>query len=180
MAKTKRSTGKRKKKVKHDAYLQAIVIIIFSIVFAILIYGQTGSFGRGLSNVLGGLMGWIKYIVPVGTFIVGIILTKEQKEFVMPKIIQYVVIILCVCGFMSLIQLSTGELSVNGEFSNTISLAYDEGVTNRGGGAIRSINCNTYDEMHRRSIICSINWSCYTSYDIYIWNKASRTSRQVF
>ncbi len=54
MEKTKKNTGngtkKRKKKVnKQDAYIQAIIIMIISIVLAILIYAQTGTFGKGLS-----------------------------------------------------------------------------------------------------------------------------------
>lgn len=43
MGKAKRSTGKKKKKAKQDAYLQAIVIIIISLLLAVLIYGQTGT-----------------------------------------------------------------------------------------------------------------------------------------
>ena len=110
------TTAKRKKKVKKDAYLQAIIVIIFSIVLAVLVYGQTGTFGRGLSTMLGGLIGWIKYAVPIGSFIVGIVLTKESKELVMPKIIQFIIIILCICGTFSLFQLSSRELSINVEF----------------------------------------------------------------
>ena len=90
MAKTKKSTGKRKKKVKKDAYVQAIFVIIFSLVLAVLIYGKTGTLGVGLSKVLGGLVGWIKYIIPVGIFVVGMVLTKESKELVGPKLIQFV------------------------------------------------------------------------------------------
>lgn len=43
MGKAKRSTGKKRKKAKQDAYLQAIVIIIISLLLAVLIYGQTGT-----------------------------------------------------------------------------------------------------------------------------------------
>lgn len=143
MGKTKKkvtkSAGKRKKKVKQDAYVQAIVVMIISILLAVLIYGQTGTFGRGLSTMLGGLMGWIKYIVPIGAFIVGMVLTKESKELVVPKMIQFAIIILCICGIMSLSQLSGRELSINDEFSNIISEAYDRGTENKGGGAIGAL-----------------------------------------
>ena len=144
MGKTKKSTNTKSKKTKgksktQDAYVQAIIVIIFSILFAVLIYGQTGSFGRSLSEMLGGLMGWIKYIVPVGTFIVGIILTKEQKEFVIPKIAQFIVIILCISALMGLIQISSKELNIDDNFSDIIGIAYDEGAINRGGGAIGAL-----------------------------------------
>ena len=137
-AKSTKATN-RKKKIKQDAYLQAIIVIIFSIVLAILVYGQTGTFGRGLSTMLGGLIGWIKYAVPIGAFIVGIVLTKESKELVMPKIIQFLVIILCICGTLGLFQLSSRELSINDDFSSIISGAYDMGTENKGGGAVGSL-----------------------------------------
>ncbi len=139
MAKTKKSTGKRKKKVKKDAYVQAICVIIFSLLLAVLIYGQTGSFGRGLSATLGGIMGWIKYIVPIGTFIVGIVLIKEQKELVIPKLIQFGIIILCISGTMSLIQISNKELNKSEDFGKVVNLAYEFGENNKGGGAIGAL-----------------------------------------
>lgn len=138
-AKTKKSTGKRKKKVKQDAYVQAIIIIIISLVLAVLIYGRTGTLGKGLSMVLGGLMGWIKYLVPIGAFVVGIILTKEDKRFVMPKIIQYGVIILCICGIMGLLQISNHHISISGDFGDAVSKAYEYGESDKGGGALGAI-----------------------------------------
>ena len=143
MGKAKRSTGKntgkKKKKIKKDAYVQAIVVIIFSLLLAVLIYGQTGTLGRGLSKALGGLIGWIKYLVPIGTFIVGIVLTKEAKELVIPKIIQFLVIILCICGTMSLVQISKKELNTTQDFNDIISQSYDYGEINKGGGAIGAL-----------------------------------------
>lgn len=147
MAKTKKSTGKRKKKVKKDAYVQAICVIIFSLLLAILIYGQTGTIGRGLSVTLGGIIGWIKYIVPIGTFIVGIVLIKEQKELVIPKLIQFGVIILCICGTMSLGQISNNELNKSDDFGNIINAAYEFGEGNKGGGAIGALIAVPMDKM---------------------------------
>lgn len=120
----RKTTGKRKKK-KQDAYVQAIIVMIFSILLAVLIYGKTGTFGKGLSLMLGGLMGWIKYIVPVGAFVVGIVLTRESKEFVVPKLIQFLVIILCVSALMSCFQISGNHLNVSDDFGDLISRAYD-------------------------------------------------------
>lgn len=139
MGKKKKSTVTRKKKAKQDAYLQAIIVIIISILLAVLIYGQTGAFGRGLSQMLGGLFGWIKYLIPIGAFVVGIILTKEQKEFVMPKIIQFLIVVLCVCGLMGLIQISSREININDDFGDIISQVYDKGTENKGGGAVGAL-----------------------------------------
>ncbi len=128
----------RKKKARQDAYVHAIVIMIFSILLAVLIYIQSGYIGEHLSPMLGGFMGWIKYLVPIGTFIIGITLIKEERDFVMPKVLQYIIIIMCVCAFMTSIQLS-GEnrvLNINDEFSEIVSQAYDLGTENKGGGVL--------------------------------------------
>ena len=131
----------RKKKAKQDAYIHALIIIIVSIVLAILIYIQSGYIGEHLSPTLGGIIGWIKYLLPVGTLVIGITLIKEDKEFVAPKIMQYVVIILCICAFMTSMQLS-GEnkvLNINDDFSKITSKAYDLGVKNQGGGVVGAL-----------------------------------------
>ncbi len=136
MATKKRVT--KKKKVKQDAYIHAIVIMIISILLGVLIYIQSGYIGEHLSPMLGGIVGWIKYLIPIGTFIIGITLIKEDKEFVMPKVTQYLVIILCICAFMTSLQLS-GEnkiLDIDNDFSEIVSKGYDLGTENKGGGVI--------------------------------------------
>ena len=131
----------RKKKTKQDAYIHAIVVMIFSVLLAVLIYVQSGYIGEHLSPMLGGLMGWIKYLVPIGTFLIGITLIKEEKEFVFPKIMQYAIIILCICAFITSMQLSSKNkvLNVDDDFSNIVSQAYDMGTENNGGGVIGAL-----------------------------------------
>ncbi len=140
MAKKRRKVTKKRKK-KQDAYVHAIVIMIISILLAVLIYMQSGYIGRQISPMLGGLMGWIKYLVPIGTFIIGISLIKEEKEFVMPKMIQYLVIILCVCAFMTSMQFSGDNklLNINDEFSKIVTESYDLGEDNIGGGVFGAL-----------------------------------------
>ena len=65
----KRGNGKRaKKKTKKSADLDLIIIslIILSILLAVLIYTNAGKVGTFLSPLLGGLVGSIKYVIPVG------------------------------------------------------------------------------------------------------------------
>ncbi len=131
----------RKKKSRQDAYIHAIVIMIISLLLAVLIYIQSGYIGEHLSPMLGGIMGWIKYLVPIGTFIIGITLIKEEREFVMPKIVQFLIIILCVCAFMTSLQLSGDNkvLDINSDFSSIVNKAYDLGTENSGGGVLGAL-----------------------------------------
>ena len=134
MAKRGRKRAVTKKKAKQNAYVHAIVIMIFSILLGVLIYIKSGYIGEHLSPTLGGLIGWIKYLVPIGTFFIGISLIKNKKEYVMPKILQYSVIILCLCAFMTSIQLTNKQLNINNDFSKIVSEAYDLGAEDKGGG----------------------------------------------
>ena len=66
--------------------MQVVALIIASILLGVLIYTKAGYIGETLSPVLGGIMGWIKYIIPAGTFAVAIFLAcDEDKESFMKK-----------------------------------------------------------------------------------------------
>ena len=63
------SRGKRsKKKNKTILNIQVVALIVASILLGILIYTKSGYIGENLSPILGGIMGWIKYIIPVRNF----------------------------------------------------------------------------------------------------------------
>ena len=84
-----------KKKQKSNIDLQVVELIVVSILLAILIYAKTGYIGENLSPFLGGLLGWIKYIIPVGTMLLAIyIACNEEKGYVNKKLILYLVLIL--------------------------------------------------------------------------------------
>ena len=65
--------GKRCKKKENDLRIniEITTILILSILLGTLIYMKSGYAGMRLSVILGGLISWIKYIIPVGIFIIG-------------------------------------------------------------------------------------------------------------
>ena len=81
-----RSTGKRtaanskKKQSKKTVDIQVVSMIIISILLAVLIYTNSGYIGSILGPFLGGIMGWMKYILPIGTFAIAIKIACEKKE----------------------------------------------------------------------------------------------------
>ena len=56
-------------------------MIILSILLFIIIYSNSGVLGEVLSPVLGGMVGFIKYIIPIGTFFIAIAMVKEDKDY---------------------------------------------------------------------------------------------------
>ncbi len=133
--------GKRsKKKNKSKLDLEVVILIIASILLAVLIYTKAGYIGQTLSPILGGIMGWIKYIIPIGTFAIAISLACDaDKEDSTKKIMQYAVLLLCITTTMTVIQVAQGKLDITKEFEDAVIEAYDKGSNNIGGGAVGAI-----------------------------------------
>ena len=133
--------GRRSKKKNRSILdLQVVTLIIGSILLGVLIYTKAGYIGEHLSPVLGGIMGWIKYIIPVGTFAIAVFLAcDDDKENFMKKIMQYAIILLCITTVITVIQVSQGKLSIENGFEETVIEAYNKGTQNKGGGAVGAI-----------------------------------------
>lgn len=137
MAKGRRSKKKNKRKTLD---IQVAVLVIAAILLAVLIYTKSGYIGETFSPILGGIMGWIKYIIPIGMIAIAIFLAKDQdKEDFSKKIFQYAVLLLCITTVITIIQVSRGELTFNMKFEEVIKQAYYQGTKNKGGGAVGAI-----------------------------------------
>lgn len=135
----KTSSRSRKKQKKIDIDLAVVSMIIISILLVVLIYTNSGYIGKTLSPILGGIMGWMKYILPIGTFIIAINLACEKKETLSPKLVQYGIFLICIAIIMCVYQMSQGNIDTNKEFGSVLKQAYDLGQKNIGGGAIGAI-----------------------------------------
>lgn len=136
MAKGRRS----KKKNTKTLNLQVVSLIIASILLAILIYTKAGYIGENLSPILGGIMGWIKYVIPIGTFAIAVFLAcDEDKDNFTKKILQYAVFLLCITTIITVIQIWQGKLNIEEGFEQAVEQAYENGSKNIGGGAVGAI-----------------------------------------
>ena len=139
----KKRTYNRKKTAKRATKKQAtrldiaiVGLFILSILSAVLIYTKSGIIGIKLTEVLGGLMGIIRYVIPVGIFAVSIKLASEESRELNYKLAQYVIFLIAIATLMSTFQISSGELIPNKEFTEVIKDGYNIGTTGVGGGAI--------------------------------------------
>lgn len=142
MAKGKRrkvSSKTKRKQKKIDIDLAVVSMIIISILLVVLIYTNSGYIGKTLSPILGGIMGWMKYILPIGTFAIAINLACEKKETLSPKLVQYGVFLICISVIMCVYQMSLGNINTSKDFGNVLKQSYDLGQKNIGGGAIGAI-----------------------------------------
>ncbi len=131
----KRRYKKRKNKAS-KADVAVVSLIILSILLAVLIYTKSGIIGLKLNEILGGMLGIIQYVLPIGIFAIAIKLASEGTEELTPKLIQYGVLLISLSIVFSVFQISSGELVNNKEMSEVIKDAYLLGSQNKGGGAI--------------------------------------------
>ena len=116
-----------------------ISLIILSILSAVLIYSNAGALGSTLSPVLGGLMGVIKYVIPVGIFVIGIYMMKEDNDYLFYKVVEYIVFLFSIAAILHIYHFSKLQLADSVTFEEIVSAAYRFGMSNQGGGAIGAI-----------------------------------------
>ena len=80
MAKRGRKPGSKNKKNKYSASknISVVILIILSILTAVLIYGKSGYIGEHLGPILGGIIGWIEFIIPIGIFVIAIAIACDK------------------------------------------------------------------------------------------------------
>ena len=135
----KRNTSKttnNKKSTGLNIDLVVIILFVISILLFILIYGEKGVIGEVLSPALGGIIGFIKYLIPIGFMALAICTAKDDKNYITSKIIQFIVLLSCVAATMSIYQISKGVINPELKFEDIIEVAYDLGVKNIGGGTV--------------------------------------------
>ena len=135
--KRKKSTTNSRKKNGINIDLAVIILVVLSILLFVLIYGQKGAIGEIIAPALGGIVGVIKYFIPIGFLFIAIAIAKDDRKYITSKLIEYAVLIACIAATLSIYQISRGEINADLEFSDIIECAYDLGaVHNRGGGTV--------------------------------------------
>ena len=106
--KTKRKSNTRAKKRASNTDLAVVGLIILSVLLCVLIYGKSGIIGIKLNEILGGMMGIIKYILPIGTFLIGIKIALNDDEYLTSKLTQYAVLLISIAVLMTAWQINSG------------------------------------------------------------------------
>ena len=138
MTKRGRKPGSKNKKSTNNMSKNIYVVglLILSILLAVLIYGKTGYIGEHLSPILGGIIGWIKYLIPIGVFVISISMACDKKELMSTKIIELLIFLVCISAILSIYQISGNRINIKDNFSENIEEAYNLGTKNIGGGVL--------------------------------------------
>ncbi len=136
----KRRRYKRRKKTASRLDIAVVTLIVLSILLAVLIYTKSGTIGVKLNEILGGVIGLMQYILPIGGIAIAIKLASDGSEEITSKLIQYLVAIISLSIVFSVFQISSGELDSSKEMSEVVKDAYYYGSQEgHGGGAIGAV-----------------------------------------
>ncbi len=80
-----------------------------------------------------------RVVVSLGMIGISISLARNDKDYLVSKICQYVVFLSCIAAMMSIFQVSKGNLNMDMKFSEVLERAYTLGTTNIGGGTIGTV-----------------------------------------
>ncbi len=135
-----RSTSHRsKRKSKFSLDLAVISLLIMSVLLFVLIYGEKGAIGEVLSPMLGGIIGFIKYLIPIGMLAIAVSVARDDREYVLSKLVQYVIFLACIAAMLTIFQISNHNIDISLEFKDVLQVAYDLGEKNIGGGTVGAV-----------------------------------------
>ena len=106
----KRKYKKRKQTKKTNSINVAIIVtIVISILLAVIVCleSEAGKIGQALSSFLGGMIGWLKYILPFGMIVIAINLACKKRGYLSSKLTQYFVFLFFVSVVASIFQISS-------------------------------------------------------------------------
>lgn len=136
---------KRKKKTPAKSFssispeMAIILMLLIGVMLGVLIYTGAGQVGAFLSPLFGGLVGIIKYVIPVGIIVTALSLIREESSYVTTKLTQFIIFIICITTMMHINQFSKMNIANNATFDEIVNEAYRIGTMNQGGGAIGAI-----------------------------------------
>lgn len=141
MAKRKSSKKGRKttKKTASNVDLAVVALIVISILLGVLIYAKSGVIGVKLNEILGGMMGIIKYVLPIGIFAMAIKMAINDDEYLSSKLAQCAILLISFAVLMCVYQVNVGNLTIDKSLSEVVKDSYALGTQEKGGGALGAI-----------------------------------------
>ncbi len=137
---SKKEQKRREKELQRKLNIIVMVLIVISVILAILIYTKSGYLGRTLSPALGGVFGYIKYLIPVGLLCIALYVAHERDtKYYSTKIVSFLVLLVLIDVILASYQFSKGNLDISGSVDSALSRAYELGMTDIGGGVIGTL-----------------------------------------
>lgn len=132
--------GRRKKKDEKNLNITVLVLLLITVVLAVLIYTKSGYIGRNLSPALGGIFGYIKYLIPI-FLLIGAVNTLREKDYknYRKKIGMILIVLVLIDAVMATQEITKGNIDQSQTLNNCLSRAFDLGTKDVGGGVVGTL-----------------------------------------
>lgn len=133
-----RGKGKKKKQEEtRKLNITVTVLLVIAVLSAVLIYTKQGKLGQTLAPALGGVLGYIKYLLPIGLGAIAIYIAHEKDtKYYSKKLIMFLVILILIDCIFSCSQISKENIDISSDWNTILSKAYDLGSRDIGGGVL--------------------------------------------
>ena len=132
-----RGRKSKKKQEQRKLNITVAILIVVSILLAVLIYTKSGYLGQTLSPALGGVLGYIKYLIPIALFAFSLYIAYDKDtKYYLPKIFMFVVILVFIDVIFSCFQISKGNIDITKSMDSILKQGYTLGTMNIGGGVL--------------------------------------------
>ena len=132
-----RGRKSKKKQEQKKINITVAILIVLSILLAVLIYTKSGYLGQTLSPALGGVLGYIKYLVPIALFAFSLYIAYDKDtKYYLPKIVMFFFILVFIDVIFSCYQISKGNIDISGSTDTILKQAYTLGTMDIGGGVL--------------------------------------------
>ena len=132
-----RGRKSKKKQEQKKLNITVAILIVVSILLAVLIYTKSGYLGQTLSPALGGVLGYIKYLVPIALFAFSLYIAYDKDtKYYLPKIFMFAVILILIDVIFSSFQISKGNIDISKSMDSVLKQAYTLGTMDIGGGVL--------------------------------------------
>ena len=101
-----------------------MVLILFTLVISIVIYGKGGDLHKILDPIISGIFGPIKYIIPIGSFLLCVSIFKEDKKTHFKSILKYSVLLVLISSLFSMYYIGRGDIPQSGNFDSIVDMGY--------------------------------------------------------
>ena len=137
MAKRRKGKSETKRKKAKKLNVIVTVLIVISILLGVIIFLKEGILGKSLGPILGGVLGYIKYLLPFGLFFMALYIAHEKDtKYYGGKIAMLLTILLMVDVILATYQFSIGNIDSNASTEVVLSKSFDLGKIDLGGGVL--------------------------------------------
>lgn len=139
MGRRKKRSTKKSTKNNLEKELKFVFGLILGILFTVIIYGKSGVLNKEFEPILSGILGPIKYILPIGILYFTLSDVVKEEAETNSRLKLFMLVILLLCSLLMIYNISKFKINVNLPFDVLVRECFNLGKRGHGGGAVGAL-----------------------------------------